>query len=95
MHVITRRKLLEFVSDHQDAEAALDTWYRTASRATWKTFDELRRTYPQADYVAPYTVFNVRGNHYRLIAEIYYDDQTLLVRHVLTHVEYDEGAWKT
>lgn len=94
MHVITRRRLLEFVADHPDAEAALDTWYRVARRAAWQNLAEVKATYPHADTVAPYTVFNIRGNNYRLIAEIFYDDQTLLVRHVLTHEEYDEGGWK-
>jgi len=94
LHVITRRKLLEFVAAHTDAEAALDTWYRVSRRATWQNLADVKETYPHADYVAPYTVFNIRGNNYRLIVEIFYDDQTLLVRHVLTHEEYDEGRWK-
>jgi hypothetical protein len=30
----------------------------------------------------------------RLVTEIYYEQQTILVRHVLTHSEYDKGDWK-
>ena len=41
-----------------------------------------------------YTVFNVKGNNFRLITESFYEDQTILVRHVLTHAEYDKGNWK-
>jgi mRNA interferase HigB len=37
-------------------------------------------------------VFNIRGNRYRLIAWI--KSQKLFIRHVLTHAEYDKGAWK-
>ena len=40
------------------------------------------------------TVFNIGGNKYRLIARIRYDYRLDNVRHVLTHSEYDEGAWK-
>jgi len=40
------------------------------------------------------TVFNIGGNTYRLIARIRYDYGLVNVRHVLTHSEYDEGAWK-
>jgi mRNA-degrading endonuclease HigB of HigAB toxin-antitoxin module len=29
-----------------------------------------------------------------LLTEIFYEDQTILVRHVLTHAEYDKGNWK-
>jgi mRNA interferase HigB len=39
-------------------------------------------------------VFNIKGNAYRLIAEIFYESQVLLVRDVLTHAEYDRGGWK-
>jgi mRNA interferase HigB len=41
-----------------------------------------------------YTVFNISGNSYRLVTEVFYEDQTILVRHILTHAEYDRGAWK-
>ena len=60
------------------------------------------RLYPHADGVPvgkgdqkrAYTVFNIGGNDFRLITEIFYDDQTVLIRHVLTHAEYDKEDWK-
>lgn len=59
----------------------------------------MRRTYPHADGVKTgpdevLTVFNVCGNHYRLIARIRYDYGLVNVRCVLTHAEYDAGRWK-
>jgi len=39
-------------------------------------------------------VFNIRGNHYRLITLIYYPGQTILIRTVLTHRDYGKGMWK-
>ena len=41
-----------------------------------------------------YTVFNISGNRYRLVTEIYFEDQTILIRHLLTHAEYDKDDWK-
>ena len=71
---------------------------KAAKSAQWKSLAEVRRTYSHADGVkvgdVVYTVFNICGNHYRLITEIFYKDRTILVRHVLTHEEYDEEAWK-
>jgi mRNA-degrading endonuclease HigB of HigAB toxin-antitoxin module len=43
---------------------------------------------------AVYTVFNIGGNDFRLITEIFYGDQTVLIRDVLRHAEYDKGDWK-
>ena len=34
-------------------------------------------------------VFNIAGNRYRLIAAIHFNTQTLYVRAVMTHAEYD------
>jgi mRNA interferase HigB len=42
----------------------------------------------------PLTVFNIGGNRYRLIARVEYEQQRVYIRHVLTHAEYDKGAWK-
>jgi mRNA interferase HigB len=42
MHVISRKRLLEFVENHADSEAALDTWYRTAKSADWQNLVETR-----------------------------------------------------
>jgi mRNA interferase HigB len=94
MHVISRKRLLEFVENHADSEAALDTWYRTAKSADWQNLVETREVYPSADLVGIYTVFNIKGNHYRLIAEINYRSGTIFVRDILTHAEYDKERWK-
>lgn len=94
MHVISRKKLREFAEEHQDAEEPLDAWYRVAKRATWENFAELREIYPHADLVNDFTVFNIGGNKYRLISDIYFDDQIILIHYVLTHQDYDKGSWK-
>ena len=39
-------------------------------------------------------VFNIGGNKYRLITAIHFNRQKVYIRHVLTHEEYDRGAWK-
>jgi mRNA interferase HigB len=40
------------------------------------------------------TVFNIKGNSYRLIAAINYKSQTIFLKSVLTHAEYDKEDWK-
>ena len=55
---------------------------------------EVRRELPTGDAVKEFTVFNIKGNAYRLITEINYRTGRIFVRHVLTHAEYSKGAWK-
>ena len=94
MHVISRKLLLQAVERHGDIGAPLDVWYRIAKKAEWKNLMELRRELPTADGVGKFTVFNIKGNGYRLITEINYRTGRIFLRHVLTHAEYSKGAWK-
>ncbi len=101
MHIISRKKLLEAgerFKEYKSLPAQLDAWFRIAKSARWKTLDDVRQTYSHADGVPAgkkvFTVFNICGNNFRLITEIFYKDQTVLIRHVVTHAEYDKGVWK-
>lgn len=94
MHVITRRRLLEFADRYPTTRSALDHWYRVMKRHDSTNFADLRRTFPSADQVGKLTVFYVGGNKVRLIAAIHYDRNRIYIRNVLTHAEYDKGTWR-
>jgi mRNA interferase HigB len=104
MHVISRKKLIDKSATFPDAATPLDTWYRVAKKARWKSIAEVRAVYPHADPVGACVVFNVGGNKYRLITHIDYaaearDDRPdfggrILVFDVLAHKEYDADKWK-
>ena len=55
---------------------------------------QLKTSFPSADYVPPFTVFNVKGNKYRLVTLIDYAERVVVVRDVLTHAAYSKGKWK-
>lgn len=55
---------------------------------------EVRKEFPATDAVGPLTVFNIRGNRFRLITRIDYHWQVIFIKAVLTHAEYDRGGWK-
>lgn len=95
MHVISRKKLLEAARTHGDLSEPLDVWYRISKKAQWKSLMEVRRMFPSADAAEKFTVFNIKGNAYRLITEINYTTGRIFLRHVLTHAEYDRQDWKT
>ena len=100
MHVISRKRLLAAGERYgAKASTALES---IAKGFQWGNLNDVRQTYSHADGVVVrkgvekrvYTVFNIAGNDFRLITEIFYDDRTILIRHVLTHSEYDKGDWK-
>ena len=94
MHVITRKRLLEFAKKHSDCATSIESWYRIVKHTNFNTFAELRQTFPNADRVGKLTVFNIGGNKARLISAIHYYTQRIYIRRILTHAEYDSGDWK-
>ena len=94
MHIISRKKLRQFSRKHADAGNALNTWYKIASKAQWKNLAEVQAVYSQAEAVGNFTVFNIKGNRYRLIVDIVYKDQVIYIKYILTHAEYDKDEWK-
>lgn len=69
-------------------------WRTAVTAARWTNLAQLIASFPSADYVPPFTVFNVKGNKYRLIALIDYAEQIVVVRDILTHATYSKGKWK-
>ena len=95
MHIISRKKLRDFWKENEHSEQPLDNWFRTIKRFSPQSLVELRQTFPNADLYGECLIFNVGGNKFRLITKIFFREQTVLVRFVLTHREYDKDAWKT
>jgi len=94
MHIISKKRLKEFSEFYPKAESNLETWYKIIGKAKWENFVQLRQVFPSADLVGNFTVFNISGNNYRLIALVDYQYQEVYIRHILTHAEYDKQNWK-
>lgn len=91
MRIFTRRTLREYWLIHPETEAHLKTWYQTVAHADWQNPNELKATYGNASIVGEgLVVFNIRGNHHRLVAKVNYERKLVLVRFLGTHAEYDE-----
>ena len=95
MHVVSHRAIRSFCEIHPDGRSGMDHWYRVAKRAVWASFADVKRSFNTADFVAPYVVFDIGGNKYRLIAEINFSRRVLFIRGIMTHKEYVKGAWKS
>lgn len=94
MNTISYKKIREFVKSYPESSSSLNAWYKLSKKAKWKSIVDVRHDYPHADIVGRFVVFNVGGNKYRLIAEIHFQSQLLLIRQILTNTEYDKEKWK-
>lgn len=91
MHVITRQKLTQFWQKHKDAEESLKAWFKEAEHAQWKSTNDIKARYGTADFLKENrVVFNIKGNHYRLVVKIHYNTHVVYIRFVGTHKEYEK-----
>lgn len=93
MHVISKKKLLEFAEEHPEAKVRLLAWHKVMEACSAQDFNELKQTFNTADYVPKkFTVFDVGGNEYRIVAVVLYDIQRVYLRFVGTHAEYNKWS---
>lgn len=92
--LISNRALREFSALHAEAAQPLQDFRRKIEKGSFGNFAELRAVFPAVDKVGERFVFNIGGNKFRLVAGIDFARQMLWVKAVLTHGDYDKGAWK-
>ena len=90
MRIIAKKTLRDFWTIHSDCEEPLKIWYHDTERANWQTSQDIKRAHASASFLRDNrVVFNIKGNHYRLIVRINYDYGILWIRFIGTHAEYD------
>ena len=94
MKLISNKALREFAARHPDAAQPLQDFMHLVKHDTFASFAQLKATFASVDKVGGRYVFNIGGNKYRLVAAIAFQAGLMWVKAVLTHSEYDKGAWK-
>lgn len=91
MRIISRRTLREFWAKYPDAEQSLRAWHTNAQQADWQTPADIKRDYQNVSFIANNrVVFNIKGNHYRLIVAVKYEYSIVYIRFIGTHQAYDK-----
>lgn len=94
MKVLGRDKLAKFYKKHANAKPALEAWFSEALKATWNTPQDIKDRYNSADFLSNNRViFNVKGNHYRLVVKVRYQNGIAVVEWVGTHAEYNKQSF--
>ena len=90
MHIISIKMLREFWRKHPEAEQVLREWHSVVERIEFRDFNHIREVFNSADYVPPYTIFDIGGNNYRLVVIVRHRFKKVFVHKVMTHREYDD-----
>lgn len=71
---------------------ALEVWYEEMELHAWKTPNTLKLFYGGAVSILKNSrvVFDIKGNHYRLVAAINYEKGWVFIKFIGTHAAYDK-----
>jgi mRNA interferase HigB len=90
MNVIKKKTLDGYAAIYTDAAEQLGAWRKIFEKTDFKDIHSVRTVLPTADFVDPYTIFNIKGNSYRLITIIHFRYKRVYIRNFMTHAEYDQ-----
>ena len=97
VRVVARSTLTKFVQNRVPRGQRrlvgehLEAWYKLVSKARWASSAELKEQLRSASIIsAQRVVFNIKGNDYRLIAGVNYQRQSIFIKWIGTHAEYDQ-----
>jgi mRNA interferase HigB len=95
MRTYSKKTVKEFGAEHHDVKEELAIWYAKVEAANWADFNALREDMPATDYIGnDRYVFNVKGNHYRVIAMIFFGSRQLFIRGIYPHKDYSKLSKK-
>ncbi|SDE15198.1 type II toxin-antitoxin system HigB family toxin [Riemerella columbipharyngis] len=91
MVIISKAPINEYLQKYPAHREELLRWYGVVKTADWSNFADIRKTFNSVDGVGDgLYVFNVKGNHCRVVARIIFSVRTVFIKFVGTHKEYDK-----
>ncbi|NIJ55283.1 type II toxin-antitoxin system HigB family toxin [Dyadobacter arcticus] len=81
----------EFSRKHHESLEALDNWHTTVKKANWSHFHDVKKVFNSVDAIGnDLYVFNIKGNHIRMIVRIAFKIRTVYIKFIGTHSQYDK-----
>jgi mRNA interferase HigB len=94
MTLVGRDILDQFSRAHADLRRPLQAWVKEVESAAWKTPQDIKNRYRSVDFrPGNRVIFDLKGNHYRLVAVVRYQSGILLVEWIGTHAEYGKRSF--
>jgi mRNA interferase HigB len=99
VRIVTEKRIVEYSNQHDNARASLQNFVARMNAAGFDNYAQLRSVFADADIVQAASgrnviVFNIAGNHHRLIAAIHYNTKMVFVLDIMPHDIYDKDKRK-
>jgi len=90
--IVFNKQLIDLcVAKHASSQKAMNKLVEILMQCECRTHRELLEVFPKADYVGNNRyVFDVKGNHFRVVCVVVFIHGVALVRFAGTHAEYDK-----
>jgi mRNA interferase HigB len=90
MRIIAKRTLQNFWEKYPNSKQQLLVWFQIFDKNQFKNSNAIKTVFGSADFIGNNkVVFNICGNHYRLIVKINYETQIVYILFLGTHTQYD------
>lgn len=94
MTLIGRQLLDTYARGHASALKPLQAWVRIVEAARWRTPQDIKNFSRSADILSGNRViFNIKGNDYRLVVAVAYQQGIVRILWIGTHAEYSKKTW--
>lgn len=91
MRIIARRTIIDFWKSKRNTEQPLKAWYDITKKSNWKNPNQLKAHIRDASIISSKrVVFNIKGNDYRLIADIEYTLGIVFIVWIGNHKDYNK-----
>lgn len=95
MKIIGKQKIIDFYRKHNQAKGPLEAWHDEASKSKWETSHDIKNRYSTASFLSENKViFNIKGNDFRLVVQVIYVSDMVIIEKIGTHAEYDKWGLK-
>lgn len=91
MRIIAKKTINAYRECYPDADGDLKSWVHLIENADFQHFSDLKRVFSSVDLIEKgRVVFNIKGNHYRLIADVCFQYKALYIKWFGRHKDYDK-----
>lgn len=91
MRIFTEQTIKQFAEQHPEALVALQVWVSVVKSSRWTCFADIKKDFNTVDAVGnQHYVFDIMGNHFRIVAVIKFTIGFVYIRFIGTHKEYDK-----
>jgi mRNA interferase HigB len=90
MRIIAKKTLKLFWEKYPNSKQQLLSWHEVFIKNDFLNSNEVKSLFGSSDFVGNNKlIFNICGNHYRLVVKINYLTNIVYILFVGTHAEYD------